>query len=282
MHITRHLRTALVLAALVGGSACTSETSEVSGTADAVELTDGSAPPPPTTVARSPSTTTTAASTTTPESTDVPALDRPSTTTPPPATSTTTSPTTSPTTTMPPVEVVSVDAAAIDAVDVADQSVFGIAIFDGVDVDAAVDDISARLGAPTLDRDWQSMQGQIDCTGSTQFRVVWWGDFRMTFERYEGNGAVRDELSAWTVGDPTQFGLVPLGEVPTTPAPSNIVTLEGIGLGSTRADLEGAYANVQGSVVIERGGTLAVSFDDDDRIVGFGNGPFDCPVDEQR
>lgn len=188
--------------------------------------------------------------------------------------------------TSPPTTVRSVDPAPIDAVDVAGRSVFGVGLFDAVDVESVAGDVSARLGSPTLDSGWQSMVGQVDCTGSTEFRVLWWGDFRMTFERYEGDGAVRDELSAWTVGDPALSGLVPIGDVPPA-SPSNIVTLEGIGLGSSRADLGAAWANLNGSsegriVVIDRGGALVITLDDGDQVVGFGNGPFDCPTDEPR
>ena len=107
----------------------------------------------------------------------------------------------------------------------------------------------------------------------------------MTFERYQGDGVVRDELSAWTVGDPTLFELAPIGDVPA-PSPSNIVTLEGIGLGSTRADAGAVWANINDGgdsrlVVIDRGGSLTIRLDDD-QVVGFGDGPFDCPVDETR
>ena len=108
----------------------------------------------------------------------------------------------------------------------------------------------------------------------------------MTFERYQGVGVVRDELSAWTVGDPTLFELAPFGDVPA-PSPSNIVTLEGIGLGSTFADVEAAWTNLNDGgdrrvVVIDGGGVLTIRLDDTGDVVGFGDGPFDCPVDELR
>lgn len=189
-------------------------------------------------------------------------------------------------TTTPPTVVPPINPTPIVAVDVPGQTVFGVRIFDAVDVDSVAGEVSARLGAPTLDSDWQSMEGQFDCTGSTNYRVLWWGDFRMTFERYQGDGVVRDELSAWTVGEPTLFGLVPIGDVPA-PAPSNIVTLEGIGLGATRAEVEAAWANVYDGgdgrlVVVDRGGGLAIMLDGDGQVVGFGDGPFDCPSDEPR
>lgn len=170
-------------------------------------------------------------------------------------------------------------------VDVAGGTVFGILTFDAVDVDAVILGVSARLGPPTSDSGWQLTVG-ASCAGSTEFRVAWWGDFRMTFERYRGDGVVRDELSAWTVGDPTLFELAPFGEAPA-PSPSRIVTLEGIGLGSTLADVEGAWPNINNGgdgrlVVVDRGGVLAIGLDGTGQVVGFGNGPFDCPVDETR
>lgn len=33
-------------------------------------------------------------------------------------------------------------------------------------------------------------------------------------------------------------------------------------------------------VVVDRGGTLTIKLDNDDQVVAFGDGPFDCPVDE--
>lgn len=213
----------------------------------------------------------------------------------PSTTSTTSTPSTSPapvaagqpaaTTTLPPVTIPSVDPAPVDVVDVAGGTVFGIRTFDAVDVDAVILDVSARLGPPTSDSGWQLTVGE-SCAGSTDFRVLWWGDFRMTFERYQGDGVVRDELAAWTVGDPTLFELAPFGEAPA-PSPSDIVTLEGIGLGSTLADVEDAWSNINNGgdgrlVVVDRGGMLAIGLDDTDQVVGFGDGPFDCPVDEMR
>lgn len=187
-----------------------------------------------------------------------------------------------------PAAVPSTDPAPINVaavVDVAGRTIFGVSVFEAVDADAISRDVSARLGSPTSDSGWQPTVGE-SCAGSTDARVLWWGDFRMTFERYQGDGVVRDELSAWTVGDPTLFGLAPIGVVPES-TPSNIVTLEGIGLGSTLDDVEAAWSNVNDGgdrhlVVVDGGGTLTMRLDDGDRIIGFGVGPFDCPVDEMR
>ena len=104
-------------------------------------------------------------------------------------------------TTLPPVTTPPVDPAPVDVVDVAGGTVSGIRTFDAVDVDAVILDVSARLGPPTSDSGWQLTVGE-SCASSTDFRVLWWG-FRMTFERYQGDGVVRDELAGWTVGDPT-------------------------------------------------------------------------------
>jgi hypothetical protein len=178
-----------------------------------------------------------------------------------------------------------VDPAPAYVVDVAGGTVFGIRTFDAVDADAVIVDVSARLGSPTSDSGWQPTPGP-SCAGSTDARVLWWGDFRMTFERYQGDGVVRDELSAWTVGDPTLFELEPTGDVPP-PSPSNIVTREGIGLGSTLVDVEAVWTNLhyggdRRRVVVDRGGVLVIELDDADHVVGFGDGPIDCPVDEMR
>jgi hypothetical protein len=192
-----------------------------------------------------------------------------------------TAPTTLAPVTLPPVDLAPIEPAPVDVVDVAGGTVFGIRTFDAVDVDAVIVDVSARLGSPTSDSGWQPIVGE-DCPGSTDYRVSWWGDFRMTFERYPGDGVVRDELSAWTVGDPTLFELAPFGDVPA-PSPSNIVTLEGIGLGSSLVDVEAVWPNI-----IDAGGgrlvgrTLEFRLDDTDRIIGFGYGPIECYGDEMR
>ena len=247
-------------------------------------------PPDPTvsdTTVASPTTSTTAG----PSTTAAPVPADPSPVEPATTTATTASPSsTLPPATLPPATtepntVPPADLAPIDVVDVAAGTVFGYSTFDAVDVDAVAADVSARLGSPTTDSEWLASVGQ-SCAGATHFRVLWWGDFRMTFERYQADEVVREELSAWTVGDPTVSTLAPIGDVPT-PSPSNIVTLQGIGLGSTRTDVEAVWANVNNGgdnrlVVIDRGGSLIVGLDDDGQVVGFGDGPFDCPVDEVR
>ena len=239
----------------------------VSACGTAAESTPTPATPITDTVA-----STTPSTTPTPSTSAAPAAVEQPITIPPPPTS-------------PPLTVRPAEPAAIDVIDVSGRTVFGVSVFDAVDVDAVTGDVSARLGSPTSDSGWQSTVGQ-SCAGSTDARVLWWGDLRMTFERYRSDGAVRDELSAWTVGDPTLFELAPIGDVPT-PSPSDIVTLEGIGLGSTLADVGVAWANINDGgdsrlVVVDRGGSLAIRLDGGDRVVGFGDGPFDCPVDEMR
>jgi len=189
-------------------------------------------------------------------------------------------PTTTPPTTVPPAA-----PTPIDGVDVSGQTVFGLSLYEAVDVDAVAADVSARLGPPTNDIGWQPVVGE-SCAGAAEYRVLWWGDFRMTFERYQIDGANSDELSTWTIGDPTVSSLAPIGDVPEL-SPSNIVTLEGIGLGSTRVEVDAAWANVNNGggnrlVVIDRGGALSILLDAAEQVVGFGMGPFDCPVDEQR
>lgn len=278
MYTTRLIPATVALAALMIGSACSASTTDSSGTIATPEPTVEVEPSTSLSVPLPEPIAPVVTTGVTPEPTNTPAASQPSTTAQPP--------TTPPPTTLPPTTLPSADPAPIGAVDVPGQSVFGIGIFSAVDVETAAHDVSARLGSPTSDSGWQSMEGQVDCTGSTDFRVLWWGDFRMTFERHEGNGTVREELAAWTVGDPTLSGLVPIGDVPAT-SPSNVVTLGGIGLESTRADLEAEWANIYDSdgdgrlVVIDRG-SLQITLDDDDQVVGFGDGPFDCPTDEQR
>ncbi len=213
-------------------------------------------------------------------------------TTPPATTATTAPPTTATPTTAAPTTVVTtttqppISTVPVDAVDVADGTVFDVRLYEAVDVDTAASGVSARLGSPTTDTGWQSTAGQVDCAGSTEFRVLWWGDFRMTFERYQGDDAVRDELSAWTVGDPTVFQLAPIAG-DAGPSASEVVTQEGIGLGATRADIQAAWEIVHTGgpdrlVVLGGGGGITLKLDDSDQVVGFGGGPFDCPVDELR
>lgn len=239
-------------------------------TQPAPESTSGDATVASTTPSTTPSTTSLSSTSALP-----PDADRPITNTAPAST-----------TAVPPSTSTPADPAPIAVVDVSGRTVFGVGVSDAVDVDAVARDVSARLGSPTTDSGWQSMVGRFDCAGSTDSRVLWWGDFRMTFERYRGDGDVRDELSAWTVGDPTLFGSAPIGDVPA-PSPSKIVTLEGVGLGSTLADVEGVWANINDGgdrrlVVVDRGGLLAIGLDEADQVVGFGDGPFDCPVEGSR
>ena len=268
------------------------------GDDDALVVSDSTAVELPTS-STDPATTVTAAETTpstsepsadvvvtsdAPVTTSTPGTVAPITTTPPPPTepATTTEPAATTTTTSEP----AMPLPPVTGIDLAGQEVFGYQLFAIVDVDDVRSDIAMQLGEPTLDSDWQAFAG--DCTGSTAYRVLWWGDLRMTFERYDRDGAAVDGFEAWSVGDPTVLSLAPIGDVPAVAEPSGVVTNTGLGVGSTRADViavaDNTFADGDSMTVLLGGQASRFRFDADDRVTGFGGGAFDCPTpgDEDR
>ena len=161
-------------------------------------------------------------------------------------------------------------------------AVFGHRYFDTVDVDTFASNVSAILGSTTWDTGWQPMPSEFACTGNQSFRTVWWGDLRLTFATGTDSEVL---LTAWTLGDPSVSTLAPLGSLPPSTEPATgIATSEGIGLGTSLADLESAlgdrwYNVSDGRVDIP--GALVTSFllDDEQRVSAIGSGRVDC-IDE--
>ena len=113
------------------------------------------------------------------------------------------------------------------------------------------------------------------CTQRSEYRTIWWGDLRLTFERDPDHV----DLTTWSVGDPAAaFG--PLGAIPPARDPSGVMS-GGIGVGDTRADLLASLAGRD--LVIEEAGTItlggALGFTyllDGDVVTGVGLGRLDC------
>lgn len=228
-----------------------------------------------TVVTEAPATTETPA-TVAPIETTPPASTAPTITTEPPATTTSEPPTT-----------VDTPSTPVAAIDLGRPEVFGYRLFAAVDVDEVRREIGTQLGEPTLDSDWQTMASE--CTGSTGYRVLWWGELRMTFERYDTDVGIVDFFEAWSVGDPTVLGLAPIGDVPDVDNPARVETTTGLGVGSTRDDVVAVADNTfedgdsMMTVLLDTQATR-FRFGTDDRVTGFAGGAFDCPTpdDENR
>ena len=166
--------------------------------------------------------------------------------------------------------------AAAGAIDLDTATVFGAAAPSIADPDDTVARISATLGAPTSDSGWVPMPAGFECTGDDEFRTVWWGNFRMTFER----NPTTQILAAWTVGDPSIESLAPIAGT-AGPGTVDITTTEGIGVGTTRADVErllGARPNygLDGNYAILGPGIVTFIHLDNDIVTALGGGRNDC------
>jgi hypothetical protein len=151
---------------------------------------------------------------------------------------------------------------------------------DVIDVDAELAGINGVLGRPTGDTGWLPMPTeQLPCKRDTQHREVVWNDLRLSFERgFEGAN-----LGAWNLGPATV--LAPVNPFPLQ-GESNLTTLAGVGLGSSRSDLAVYEATLDNddSFIVRSGPFSFVSFDlVDDRVVSISSGPLDClDPDEPR
>ncbi|MCP4308003.1 MAG: hypothetical protein GY788_24650 [bacterium] len=127
--------------------------------------------------------------------------------------------------------------------------------------ETVVADISALYGEPDLDSDWIASEPNIygSCPGD-QMRAIGWGSLLTIFVK-DGNEDLGGRFFTYTYGyDYTQNvgGVDPRG--------LGLSTSEGIGIGSTVADLEAAYL---GSAAIAGDVELDVwSFQIDDSTIG--------------
>jgi len=99
----------------------------------------------------------------------------------------------------------------------------------GTDPEAAIGVISGVLGAPTNDTGWVDAASRV-CPGN-EVRFVSWGDLTMQFSDDTPVSPGRRHFFAWVFGPPAGVSLVPQG----------MKTVEGVGIGSTVAELRAAY-----------------------------------------
>jgi hypothetical protein len=99
----------------------------------------------------------------------------------------------------------------------------------GADAQDVIDYVVAILGAPTKDSDWVEAI-QFTCPGS-RVRFIDWGDLTLTFGDESSVTTGRDHFVSWEYGRPEGAILSPAG----------VMTPEGIGVGSTVAELQAAY-----------------------------------------
>lgn len=185
----------------------------------AAQLT--STPTPPTTVppATAPPTTTTPP-TTTPPPTTPPTTTPPTTATQPPSTTTTLAPTT---TTTPATTLAAGDPLVLI------PGGFQTVPF-GVEPDVAIGRVALAFGEPTDDTGWLPSQDLGPCPGEF-VRLVSWGELSVLFT---------DEVTPFAVPGARHFTSW-LYTGPAAPTDAGLRTATGIGLGSSRADLEAAY-----------------------------------------
>ncbi|MDQ3311932.1 MAG: hypothetical protein M3501_09740 [Actinomycetota bacterium] len=220
---------------------------------DSGESDETLAPLPPTTapVTTSPASTTaaptTAAPTTAPPTTlaptTAPPTPAPTTAAPTTVAPTTAAPTVAPTTAAPPTTPVQDPTSGV----ILAADGVGVASF-GDEPDAAIAAVTAILGEPTQDSGWVEPFTISACPG-TEYRRVSWGAFSLQFSDQSSKADGRRHLFGYEYG-----------EVGRTDAqPAGLVTAEGIGVGSTVAELKSAYPDV--SVVAGEEGLSSSSFE---------------------
>lgn len=190
-----------------------------------------------------------------PETTDAPTTTAARTTTEAPMTTraparTTTTRAPAPSTTTDPAELV------------LDGSGLGVATF-GQTADEVVAALSAVIGPPTEDTGWVD-PATISTCDSTELRRVSWGSLA-TFHGDDGEAGSR-RFFTYSYGDVTDLAAEPVG----------LLTTNGIGLGSSVADLRAAYQAVQ--VLPGEEGLIQPSFYVDDTFGGLLSGDTDGDV----
>ncbi|QRN80878.1 MAG: hypothetical protein JK586_04970 [Nocardiopsis sp. BM-2018] len=174
--------------------------------------------PTTTVVITVPSTTTTTTTTTT--------------TLPPTTTTSTTTTTTSPTTTTEAAPTTTIEPAFVDALLLGPDGL-GPARF-GAEPNGVIDYIVSFLGSPTADTGWVAPDEFALCPGD-EVRRIEWGSLRLSFGDVSIFATERLHAYAWQYGLDGRLGEDPVG----------LRTPEGIGLGSTIAELVLAYPDVE-------------------------------------
>jgi hypothetical protein len=160
------------------------------------------------------------------------------TTLPPTTTSPPTSTTVAPTTTVPAPttaagETTTTANAAAAALLLRDDGL-GDALF-GADPDGVVDYVSSILGVPTDDTGWDDPFAHFGVCPGTEVRGVTWGDLQLLFSDDSVVVSGRRHFFNYVYGPPSAATIVPEG----------LHTADGIGIGSTVADLRRQYPGVQ-------------------------------------
>jgi len=154
-----------------------------------------------------------------------------------------------------------------------DASVFGVAIFQEVTVQAAIDAVSDALGAPTSMTEWATMPAPLAAIGVQDYREIWWSDLRVVFERTDQVA----RLSSWSLGEPATAGCFPTAT--TKPVgESMVVTDDGIGIGSGADVVADHYFLVNRSTVmatITNVNPISLSFDNG-KVGGISQSRADC------
>ena len=146
------------------------------------------------------------------------------TTSPPPTTTSTTTSTTLPPTT-------AVPDPAISALVLSGAGI-GATPF-GTPPDEVIDYVTSFLGPPTRDTDWIDPLSIGVCPG-TEVRIVSWEALELSFGDQSAFGSGARHFTSYSYGVDGQVGVGPEG----------LLTTNGIGLGSSVADLRNAYPDV--------------------------------------
>jgi len=99
----------------------------------------------------------------------------------------------------------------------------------GADADSAIFVVASVLGGPTDDSGWINAVS-LTCPG-TEVRLVSWGDLTMYFGDESTVSSGRRHFFHWSFGPPAGIEIVPKG----------MKTPEGIGFGSSVAEIRAAY-----------------------------------------
>lgn len=155
------------------------------------------------------------------------------TTVPPTTTSTTTTSTTTPTTTTTePGPTTTTEPAFVEALVLGPDGLGSVRF--GADPNGAIDYIVSFLGSPTADTGWVASDDFALCPGD-EVRRIEWGVLQLEFGDVSVFAVDRLHVYAWHYGLSGQLGEDPVG----------LRTPEGIGLGSTLAEVTEVYPDVQ-------------------------------------
>ncbi len=168
-----------------------------------------------------------------PPTTAAPATTIPATTPPPPTTTAPAPATTAPATTLPPTTTTTAAPTTTLAAGtplVLIPGGFQTVPF-GVEPDVAIGRVALAFGEPTQDTGWIPSQDLGPCPGEL-VRLVSWGELSVLFS---------DEVTPFAVPGARHFTSW-LYTGPAAPGDEGLRTGAGIGLGSTRAELDAAYA----------------------------------------